>query len=53
MNYNQKKVQWLLIIILQNWDNVKLPDKVLKILTFRGQTILKKLYQLRIISRSI
>ena len=26
----------------KTWDSVKLPDKVLKILTFRGRTILKK-----------
>jgi len=26
----------------KNWDNVKLPDKVLKILTFRGQTMIKR-----------
>ena len=26
----------------KTWDNVKLPDKVLKILTFRGKTMLKK-----------
>ena len=26
----------------KTWDNVKLHDKVLKILTFRGKTMLKK-----------
>ena len=26
----------------KTWDNVKLPDKVLKILTFRGQTMIKR-----------
>ena len=26
----------------KNWDSVKLHDKVLKILTFRGKTMLKK-----------
>ena len=26
----------------KTWDSVKLPDKVLKILTFRGQTMIKR-----------
>ena len=26
----------------KTWDNVKLPDKVLKILTFTGQTMIKR-----------
>ena len=26
----------------KTWDNVKLPDKVLKILTFRGKTMIKR-----------
>ena len=26
----------------KTWDNVKLPDNVLKILTFRGQTMIKR-----------
>ena len=26
----------------KNWDSVKLHDKVLKVLTFKGRTILKK-----------
>ena len=26
----------------KRWDSVKLPDKVLKVLTFRGKTMIKK-----------